>query len=79
MLGNPKIQTMVDGSLKILEEDTDPDAFIGDALLIVEVRNNDGNTAFFTFCTDKRQWIQAAMIREGDAAVTLSGVDFIGE
>lgn len=70
---------MVDGALKILEEEQEEDAYIGDTMLIVEVRTGHGETAWYTFCTDRRQWIQSAIIREADAAVTFTGVDFIGE
>jgi hypothetical protein len=45
-------------------------ATLGAAMLIVEVKDKAANeSVFFTFCTDKRTWVQRAMLREATETV----------
>ena len=76
MLGHEKLATLVNAAFATMEEEQpDPATFVGVALLIVEARTPDGATAFYTFCTDKRQWIQRATVEEARAAIEYEAVE----
>jgi len=73
MLGADKLSKLVENSLPTMEDESFPAAQVGTAMLIVEVRDIDsGVTAFYTFCTDKREWVQRALIREASDAIEFS-------
>jgi hypothetical protein len=75
MLGKDKLDKLVAVAFDTVEGEAPPDAFIGAAMLIVEVRIKDGDgqqTGFYTFSTDARGWIQRALLEEAQAAQTFS-------
>lgn len=76
MLGRDKLDKLVEGAFTTMEEEApSADTYVGVALLIVEARTAEGATAFYTFCTDKRQWIQRATIEEARAAIEFEEIE----
>lgn len=72
MIENPKLTKLVDKAIATMGEESPSDSFIGAAMLVVEVRDSGGETAFYAFCTDKRAWIQAAILKEAGDALRFS-------
>lgn len=70
-----KLDNLVTSSFLLMEEENVPEAQIGVAMLIVEVKGEAGLTAFYTFCTDKREWIQRALVTEAGQAIEFSDVE----
>lgn len=72
MIGLAKIQELMELCERVVDEDAeDPQlAILGSAMLVVEVKDlaRDQN-AFFCFCSDKRNWVQRAMLREATEIV----------
>lgn len=76
MLGRDKLDKLIDSAEKLVTDENPDDAVVGVAMLVVEVRGTiDGGTAFYTFCTDKREWIQRAMVQEAANAVEFSDME----
>ena len=50
-------------------------ALVGTVLLVMEVRTDHDETAFYSFSNDKRQWIQRALIQEAQDAILLGEVE----
>ena len=78
MLGSDKLESLAASAFSTLAEEHAADSFVGHALMIVEARTTDGGTAFYTFCTDKRQWIQRAMLDEARLAIEYEEVEVDG-
>jgi hypothetical protein len=74
-----KLDRMVEDAWELLEADNLPDAQVGVALLAVEIVDDSGNTAFMTFCTDRRAWIQRGLLQEAVEAVTFAEVEADGD
>lgn len=79
MLGADQLTKLVESSVKLIEEENSDLVQVRSAMLIVETHGEHGETAFYTFCTDKREWIQKAMIREADEAIELSQMGAVGD
>jgi hypothetical protein len=76
MLGRDKLDKLVGTAFATMEEEQpSPETFVGVALLIVECRTSEGATAFYTFCTDKRQWIQRAAVQEAAQAIEYEEIE----
>lgn len=75
MLGREKLETLIESSFETLEEENEDASFVGVAMLVVEARSGDGVTAWYTFCSDKRVWVQKAAIEEAGMAVEFSEVE----
>lgn len=76
MIGREKLTSFVDTAFKLAEEDTSEDSVLGVVMLVMEVRDRETNTtAFLTFCTDKRQWVQEAALREAMQTMAFSEFD----
>jgi hypothetical protein len=70
--GREKLISLVDTAFSRIEEDAPDDAVVGVAVLVVEVRMRDPDqTAIFEFSTDRREWVQRAILSE---AVDIVGV-----
>lgn len=79
MLGRDKLDKLVESAETIISDETPDDAQIGVAMLVVEVRDIiGGGTAFYTFCSDKREWIQRALLNEATVAVDMSEIEVDG-
>jgi len=74
-----KLDALVEDAWNLMEEDTLPDAQVGVAMLVVEIRDETDNTAFMTFCSDKRTWVQRALVTEATEAVTFLEVEDHGD
>ena len=75
MLGKDKLTSLADTAFALMSDENPDTHFVGTALLVVEVRGDDGETGFYTFCTDKRQWIQRALVNEANVTVEYDGVE----
>ena len=75
MLGREKMQALLDTAFETMEEENGDTAIAGTCLLLVEVRTEHDETAFYTFSNDKRQWIQRALITEAQEAILLGTVE----
>jgi hypothetical protein len=72
MIGLPKLQELSDMVENVVDAEVkDPDeALIGAAMLIVEIKDKAADeSVFFTFCTDRRTWVQRAMLNEATETV----------
>lgn len=80
MLGRDKLDKLVESAETVIAEETPDDAQVGVAMLVVEVRDViGGGTAFYTFCTDKREWIQRALIQEAGTAIEFAEIEADGD
>jgi hypothetical protein len=79
MLGKDKLDDLVTAAYDTVAEENEETAFVGAAMLIMEVRTGNGETAFYTFCSDKRQWVQKAIVREAEQAIEMEEVEFDGD
>lgn len=70
-----KLDRLVEQSFGLMEGEQADDAQVGVALLIVEVKGEHDLTSFYTFCTDKREWIQKALVHEAAQAIEFSDVE----
>jgi len=71
-LGKTKLEGLVEAAFSEIEAETPDDAVIGVATLVIEVRMSDPDaTAIYTFCTDKRVWVQRALLDEAANTVGL--------
>ena len=74
MLGTEKLNSLIASAVETVEGETTDDAMVGVAMLIIEIRDRNGVTAFYTFCTDKREWVQRAVVDEAKMAIDFSEV-----
>ena len=70
-----KLDKLVETSFGLMEDENDETAQVGVAMLIVEVKVEEGATAFYTFCTDKREWIQKALVHEAGQAIEFAEIE----
>lgn len=76
-IGKQKLADLAEVAFTEIEQEASDNAVVGTGLLVVEVREKDAEvTTFYTFSTDKRRWIQAAMLRE---ALEFVGTPMPGE
>jgi hypothetical protein len=79
LLGRPKLEKLTTSALAEMEEENGETASVGFCMLVCEVRTDEGETAFYTFATDKREWIQRAAIEEARVAMEFSEVEVDGD
>lgn len=74
MIGKEKLASLADTAFELMEGETPADATLGACMLICEVRirqpNGEEATAFYTHSTDRRGWVQRAMLDEAAAGAT---------
>lgn len=75
MLGRDKLDELTALAYTTAEEENEETAYVGVAMIVMEVSRPDGGTAFYTFCSDKREWIQRALVREAGEAIEYSEVE----
>lgn len=68
MIGYEKLKSLTDAAWAALEEESPDDAVIGVAMLVIESKADD-TTVISTFCTDRRQWVQRALVAEAQETV----------
>jgi hypothetical protein len=77
MLGKEKLDAFTGTAFGLMEEETPDDATLGACLMICEVRvrqpGGEELTAFYMHSTDKRGWVQRALIEEAQAAGAMVG------
>lgn len=70
LYGKAKLDDLATAAFDSIESEAPDGSLLGAALLVLEVRTkNPDTTAFFTFCTDSRRWIQRALLQEGSTAL----------
>lgn len=75
-IGKEKLISLVNVAFEEVETESSEEAIIGVAILVLEVREREaGTTAFYTFSTDKRTWVQRAALTEALEFVSMTGVD----
>jgi len=79
LLGRAKIDKLAETAFEQMEAENSDVAVVGVCLLAVEVRTEDGETAFYTFATDRREWIQRALIHEAAQAIEFAEVELDGD
>lgn len=63
--GKEKLDVLAEVALEQIDEDMPEGTIVGAAMFIVEVRNRGEDlTSIYTFSTDKREWVQRALVRE---------------
>lgn len=67
--GRQKLTGVADQCGAWLEEQLDDPATVGVVMLVVELRTGEDNTAWVTYCSDSRAWVQRAAIAEASTAV----------
>lgn len=77
--GRDKLDRLVEKAFSEMDSENGATAFVGVALIVAEVRTEDNETAFYTFATDKREWIQKAMIHEAGTAIEFADVELDGD
>jgi hypothetical protein len=75
LLGRAKVDSLVDAAFATMEDESGHDDVVGVTMLVFEVRGADGVTSFYTFCNDKREWIQRAAIEEARQAIEFAEVE----
>lgn len=72
VLGKEKIASFTETAFLLMEEEAPPDATVGACLMVCEVRirqpNGEEVTAFYLHSTDKRGWVQRALLEEAQSA-----------
>lgn len=70
--GKAKMDDLVVAAFAEIEQETPDDATIGVVMMTVEVKLRDPEqTAIYTFSTDRRVWVQRAMLAEAIDTVGL--------
>ena len=66
MLGDTKVRDLVEKTIAYLDEhdELEEHTTIGMAALVFEIKSSN-HSGIFVSCTDKRSWIQRALIAEG--------------
>lgn len=68
--GKPKLDALIDVALASIGDEMPEGTVVGSAMLVLEVRNRaEDMTSIYTFSSDKRVWIQRALVREALDAV----------
>jgi hypothetical protein len=68
LAGREKIVSFVEDAFNEMESETE-EGIVGAVMLVVEVKVTEtDSTAFYMHCTDRRAWIQRAMLDEARVA-----------
>jgi hypothetical protein len=72
VIGKEKLTGLADTAFDLMEGEAPDDATIGACVLVCEVRirqpNGDEATAFYMHSTDRRGWVQRALLEEAQTA-----------
>lgn len=72
MLGKEKLTGLADTAFDLMEGESPADATLGACVLVCEVRirqpNGEEATAFYMHSTDRRAWVQRALLEEAQTA-----------
>lgn len=72
MLGKEKLDALTNTAFELMEAEAPEDATLGACMLVCEVRirlpNGEESTAFYTHSTDRRGWVQRALLEEAQSA-----------
>lgn len=79
MIGKEKIDAFAGTAFELMEGEAPDDATLGACLMVCEVRIRQGNgeetTAFYLHSTDKRGWVQRALLEEAQQYAFISDQD----
>lgn len=69
MIGLGKLTDFAETAFESMQEDSPDDAILGVCILVCEVKMPDtSETAIFLHSTDRRTWIQRALMQEAQTA-----------
>lgn len=70
MVGREKLNSLIGENFDEIAERMPEDAVVGAAMVIFEIRSREKDfTSFFTISSDRRMWVQRAMLREASEVI----------
>jgi len=70
--GKTKLMSLAEAAFDAIEQDSPDDATLGVVMIVAEVRmRNPDQTAIFEFSSDRRTWVQKAILSEALESIGL--------